>query len=95
MTATIRAAAVTRTVDASADTVWRVLADGWAYPTWVVGASRVRAVDTSWPAVGACIHHSFGVWPLVVDDTTEVKGAQARESSCSRREDGRWVRRRS
>ncbi|MEO7421079.1 MAG: SRPBCC family protein [Ornithinibacter sp.] len=68
----IRVQAVTRTVDAHADAEWDVLADGWAYPTWVVGASRVRAVDLSWPAEGASIHHSFGVWPAVVDDTTEV-----------------------
>lgn len=68
----IRVEAVTRSVDAGVDAVWAVLADGWAYPTWVVGASRVRAVDAGWPLAGMRIHHSFGVWPLVVDDTTEV-----------------------
>ncbi len=70
--AKIRSTPVSRTVDAGADTVWDVLADGWAYTTWVVGASRVRAVDATWPSEGASIHHSFGVWPAVVDDTTEV-----------------------
>lgn len=49
-----------------------VLSDGWYFASWVVGTSRVRSVDASWPAVGATIHHSFGVWPVVVDDTTEV-----------------------
>lgn len=68
----ISATPVTRTVEAGVDAVWGVLSDGWAYTTWVVGASRVRAVDVTWPAEGARIHHSFGVWPLVVDDTTEV-----------------------
>ena len=34
-----------RSVDAPAEAVWDVLADGWQYATWVVGASRVRAVD--------------------------------------------------
>lgn len=59
-------------VDAPAQAVWDVLADGWLYATWVVGASRIRAVELSWPARGSKIHHSFGVWPAVVDDTTEV-----------------------
>lgn len=63
---------VARDVDAPVQAVWDVLADGWAYATWVVGASRVREVDSGWPADGARIHHSFGVWPALVNDTTEV-----------------------
>ena len=63
---------VSRDVDAPAQAVWDVLADGWDYATWVVGASRVRDVDRTWPAEGARIHHSFGVWPLVISDTTKV-----------------------
>lgn len=39
---------------------------------WVVGASRIRAVDPAWPAPGSEIHHSVGVWPVVLDDTTTV-----------------------
>lgn len=54
------------------DKVWEVLADGWLYPVWVVGATRMRDVDEAWPAVGAKLHHSAGVWPLVLDDDTEV-----------------------
>jgi hypothetical protein len=38
----------------------------------VVGASRIRDVDDGWPAEGSKLHHSFGVWPLVIDDTSEV-----------------------
>jgi hypothetical protein len=38
----------------------------------VVGATRIRAVDAEWPAVGARLHHSFGVWPAVIDDTTSI-----------------------
>jgi hypothetical protein len=56
----------------STDQVWDVLSDGWLYPLWVVGASRIRDVDDGWPAEGRKLHHSFGVWPLVIDDTTEV-----------------------
>ena len=63
---------VTREFNAPAQAVWDVLADGWFYATWVVGASRVRGVDEGWPAEGTRIHHSFGVWPAVVSDTTHV-----------------------
>ncbi|MGD9960139.1 SRPBCC family protein [Nocardioides sp.] len=59
-------------VQASPAEVWDVLADGWLYPLWVVGASRVRDVDESWPSVGSLIHHSVGAWPLLLDDNTEV-----------------------
>lgn len=67
-----RAVQVRRRVQAPAEAVWSVLSDGWAYATWVVGASRVRAVDDGWPALGRRIHHSFGLWPMVINDTTEV-----------------------
>jgi uncharacterized protein YndB with AHSA1/START domain len=63
---------VTREFNAPAQAVWEVLADGWFYATWVVGASRVRDVDEGWPAEGARIHHSFGLWPVVISDTTHV-----------------------
>jgi uncharacterized protein YndB with AHSA1/START domain len=59
-------------VDAPPDQVWDVLADGWLYPLWVVGATRMREVDDGWPDPGTRLHHSVGVWPLVIDDTTEV-----------------------
>ena len=65
-------AVITRRVHASTDAVWSVLADGWMYATWVVGASRIRAVEPQWPRQGARIHHSFGVWPALIDDHTEV-----------------------
>ncbi|WP_244929121.1 SRPBCC family protein [Nocardioides sp. W7] len=62
----------TRLLHATPDEVWDVLADGWLYPLWVVGASRMREVDDHWPEVGALLHHSVGSWPLLVDDNTEV-----------------------
>lgn len=52
--------------------VWEVLADGWLYPLWVVGATRMRDVDDHWPETGAMLHHSLGTWPLLVNDITEV-----------------------
>jgi uncharacterized protein YndB with AHSA1/START domain len=63
---------IERPVNAPAAAVWRILADGWLYPLWVVGATRMRQVEDEWPAVGAKLHHSVGVWPLTVDDDTEV-----------------------
>lgn len=62
----------TRVMNADLDRVWEVLSDGWLYPLWVVGASRMREVDDSWPAVGSHLHHSVGSWPMLLDDTTEV-----------------------
>ena len=61
-----------RMMHASPDEVWSILADGWLYPLWVVGASRMREVDDHWPEAGARLHHSVGSWPLLVDDVTEV-----------------------
>jgi Polyketide cyclase / dehydrase and lipid transport len=63
-------------VQATPESVWSVLADGWLYPLWVVGATRMREVDESWPTPGSKIHHSVGVWPLTVDDNTEVVGSE-------------------
>ncbi|RZS63612.1 polyketide cyclase/dehydrase/lipid transport protein [Agromyces ramosus] len=50
--------------------VFGVLADGWLYPTWVVGASRMRDVDAAWPAERSRLAHSVGVWPVLIDDET-------------------------
>lgn len=61
-----------REMNCSPEAVFAVLADGWIFPTWVVGASRMRDVDDAWPAVGAKLQHSFGVWPAVIDDETTV-----------------------
>lgn len=63
---------VRRDVQATASAVWSVLSDGWLYPTWVVGASRMRAVDSAWPGVGSELHHSVGVWPVLLNDSTTV-----------------------
>jgi hypothetical protein len=67
-----------RIIEQDVDTVWSVLADGWLYPLFVVGASRMREVDDGWPSVGTRLHHSVGTWPLLVDDTTEVLECEPR-----------------
>ena len=59
-----------RRLACSAEDVFAVLADGWLYPAWVVGASRMRAVDEGWPHAGARVHHSVGAWPMLIDDVT-------------------------
>jgi short-subunit dehydrogenase len=63
---------VRRLVDATREEVWAVLGDGWLYPNWVVGTTRMRDVDESWPMPGSVLHHSVGVWPAVLDDVTKV-----------------------
>lgn len=65
-------ARTTRIMTCPPEAVFAVLADGWTYPSWVVGASRMRAVDEHWPEPGSRVYHSVGVWPAVIDDETEV-----------------------
>jgi uncharacterized protein YndB with AHSA1/START domain len=59
-------------IEASPERVFAVLADGWQYCGWVVGASHIRDVDQGWPGRGSRIHHSIGPWPLGIEDETEV-----------------------
>ncbi len=57
--------------------VFAVLSDGWTYGLWVVGAARIRDVDPGWPQAGARIHHSVGVWPMLLHESTHSEGAEA------------------
>ncbi|MGV0645000.1 SRPBCC family protein [Mycolicibacterium sp. XJ879] len=70
---------VTRDIRASRQQVWDVMADGWTYSQWVVGNSRMRAVDPNWPDPGSKICHSIGVWPLLLDDVTVVEHSEPLE----------------
>jgi len=63
---------ISRVIKSTPENVWNVLCDGWLYPVWVVGATRMRDVDEAWPEVGSKLHHSAGVWPLTISDDTEV-----------------------
>ncbi len=67
---------LSRAIAAPAASVWAVLADGWSYANWVVGTARIRAVDPAWPASGAKVHHSFGLWPALIQDFTRVQECQ-------------------
>ncbi|WP_461164732.1 SRPBCC family protein [Arthrobacter sp. R4-81] len=71
---------VSKTFLASANDVWNVIADGWLYSGWVVGASRIRDVDALWPAEGAVLHHSVGAWPLLINDKTHVTASNPGKS---------------
>ncbi|MBT2484113.1 MULTISPECIES: SRPBCC family protein [unclassified Microbacterium] len=62
-----------RAMACTPEDVFRVLGNGWLYPGWVVGASRMRDVDTSWPSPGAQLSHSVGVWPALLNDTTQIE----------------------
>ena len=57
-------------INASADRVFAVLADGWTYSDWVVGTAHIRDVDAGWPEPGTEIHHKVGPWPLSARDRT-------------------------
>ncbi|ROP63400.1 polyketide cyclase/dehydrase/lipid transport protein [Curtobacterium sp. PhB130] len=59
-----------RILHCTPEDVFDVFGDGWLYTTWVVGASRLRNEERGWPEVGTRLHHSFGVWPLVINDET-------------------------
>ncbi len=61
---------VSRYVAASPEQVFAVLEDGWSYGSWVVGSSRIRAVPTTWPQPGSRLHHSVGMWPVMLSDST-------------------------
>jgi uncharacterized protein YndB with AHSA1/START domain len=65
-----------RTVRASADRVFAVLADGWWYSDWVVGTSHIRDVDADWPAVGSRLHHKAGPWPISLHDKSTVEAVE-------------------
>ncbi len=69
-TTTTGAKPVTHLTSASPERVWAVIENGWSYPSWVVGAPRMRAVSPAWPAPGSELHHSFGMWPAMIDDKT-------------------------
>lgn len=45
-------------VDASVETLYRILLDPYAYPRWVVGVREVRGVDPEWPRPGSSFHHT-------------------------------------
>jgi uncharacterized protein YndB with AHSA1/START domain len=60
-------------VDAPTERVWSALTTPETYPRWLAGAKRIRHVEQTWPEQGSSFHHTVGVGPLTVKDTTTVK----------------------
>lgn len=65
-----------RTIDATPEQIWAVLADAMSYDRWVVGAKDIRTADGTWPEPGSSLHHTVGVGPMQLKDTTSVLEAQ-------------------
>lgn len=64
---------VRRTLPHPVDEVFAVLADPYTYPSWLVGAQRMRAVDADFPSPGSQFHHSVGLAEdATVDDVSSV-----------------------
>jgi len=59
-------------MEATPEEIFAVLADGYAYDDWVVGAKQIRAVDADWPAKGSQFHHEIGVGPIDIKDSSKV-----------------------
>jgi uncharacterized protein YndB with AHSA1/START domain len=62
-------------VDASPEAVFDVLADPDSYGHWVVGSTRIRDADSSWPRPGSKFHHTQGFFGIGLPDNTEVVSA--------------------
>jgi uncharacterized protein YndB with AHSA1/START domain len=59
------------TIAAPRADVWAALVDARTYPTWLIGARRIRRVDDGWPAPGTAFHHVVGPGgPLTIADKT-------------------------
>jgi uncharacterized protein YndB with AHSA1/START domain len=65
-------AEVSMTIEATPEEIFAVLLDAWSYEDWVVGCKDIRSVDETWPGPGARLHHTVGVGPVEVQDSTAV-----------------------
>lgn len=59
-------------IAAPPEAVWGVLSDPGSYAHWVVGSSRTRRVEGRWPNKGSVFHHTQGIGPLGLRDSTAV-----------------------
>jgi uncharacterized protein YndB with AHSA1/START domain len=68
---------VHQSIDAPRDEVFNTLSDPRTYPDWLVGAQRIRDVDSDFPAPGSKFDHSVGPTPeLTADDDTKAVEVQ-------------------
>ena len=56
----------------SPERVFEYLLDPDTYPRWLIGAETMRAVDDDWPAPGSRFHHRVGMWPVRIEDYSEI-----------------------
>ncbi len=61
---------VQTTIEAPLEVVWDAVVDVRSYPTWLIGARRIRRVDPDWPAPGSAFHHEVGFGPIRIADRT-------------------------
>jgi len=61
-----------RTIPATPEQIWAVLADPHSYERWVVGAKDIRAADGEWPEPGSKLQHTSGLGPFSLKDNTKV-----------------------
>lgn len=59
-------------ISAPPERVFAALSEPQNYGEWVVGASRIRDADPSFPAVGSKLYHRVGLGPLSIADESEV-----------------------
>jgi len=64
--------------EAAVDDVWATLADVHTYPNWLVGCKAIRHVEGEWPEAGSLMHHTVGVGPATIDDTTTIDRCEPR-----------------
>ncbi|MET0728720.1 MAG: SRPBCC family protein [Acidimicrobiales bacterium] len=58
-------------IQAPLDDVWEALIDVRTYPTWLIGARKIRRVEEGWPAPGTAFHHEVGIGgPVKIADRT-------------------------
>lgn len=65
-----------RVIPAPASEVFAVLADPETYPDWLFGAANIRDADDNWPSPGSVFHHTVGVRPFAIADTTMVRDVE-------------------
>ncbi|HLI01476.1 MAG TPA: SRPBCC family protein [Acidimicrobiales bacterium] len=70
-------ASVSTVLDSPPERVWSLLEDPGILSVVIPGAHRIRRFDAHWPDVGTRVHHTIGVPPLLLRDSTVVLSAEA------------------
>lgn len=79
---------VSTVLPAPAEKAFRLLEDPKSFERLVAGARRIRRFDARWPDPGTAIHHTVGIPPLLLRDSTTVTDVQP--PSLLRLEAGIW-----